>query len=44
MSERKKKKASKAAQTPKKPILKSGFDYFVELWDKFKTISRSSSV
>lgn len=40
----KKKKASKAVRTPKKPIQKSGFDQFVEFWDKFKTVSRSSSV
>lgn len=40
----KKKKASKAVRTPRKPIQKSGFDYFVEFWGKFKTISRSSSV
>jgi hypothetical protein len=41
----KKKKASNTVRIPKKPFqTKNGFDYFVEFWDKYRTISRSSSV
>lgn len=42
---KKKKQDSRAVRTSKKPVSqKSGFDYFCELWDRFKTTSRSSSV
>ncbi len=48
VDKKKKKKVSKAARTPEKPLVKevgvNSFDYFCELWDRFKNISRNSSV
>ncbi len=44
-SKQKEKKVPKVVGTPKKPFAeRTASDYFCELWDRFKIISRSSSV